>query len=63
MVEYGGVVRQTGGGTSNPMGGGGDLLDIVSDTVGRIAALPPEVLLVIGAVIVLGGLLVLRRGL
>jgi hypothetical protein len=65
MVEYEQTIgRGPAGGGS---GGGGGSLDVAgeltaafSDVVDRVAALPPEMLLVLG-VILLGGLLFLRR--
>ncbi|CAN5851441.1 hypothetical protein BH23CHL8_BH23CHL8_10510 [soil metagenome] len=62
MGEYGGVVGQ---GSSAGGGGFGDVGKAVtgslSDVITRIAALPPEILLVAVAAILIGGLLVLRR--
>jgi hypothetical protein len=65
MVEYGETIgRGPAGGTGSGGGGsvdvGGELTAALSDVVDRVAGLPPEVLLVLG-VILLGGLLVLRR--
>ena len=63
MGEYGGVLRSTGGGTRNPVGDGNDLVDAFKDVVDRVLGLPPEVLIVIAAVVIIGGFLVMRRGL
>lgn len=59
MVEYGGVVRQgsgVGGGT-----GSFDVMGWLSDLVDRIAALPPEVLLLVAATVVVSGFVMFRR--
>jgi hypothetical protein len=61
MVEYSGAVRQTAGATGNPMGGNGDLVDFFKDLVDRVTALPPEYLLIIAAVFIVGGFLMSRR--
>ncbi len=67
MVEYGhgvGQVSGAGGGGGGQRGGSGDVgaqaVELVTDTVDRIAALPPEMLLVL-AVVILAGLVVLKR--
>jgi hypothetical protein len=69
MIEYGhgvGGATGQGGGGAGGGGGGGSMdfgagaVDFVSDAVDRVAALPPEGLLLLG-VIVLGGLIVLKR--
>lgn len=60
MGEYGRVVSQ-GSGTGGGLGGGGDVTDIVSDIVARVAAQPPEILLAILAIVIVGGWLILRR--
>jgi hypothetical protein len=65
MVEYGNGVGQVAGGSGGKVGtGGGDLgaqfVNFVTDSVDRISALPPETLLLI-AVVVIVGLVVLRR--
>lgn len=66
MVEYGHGVGQVSGagGGGGQRGGSGDVgaqaVELVSDTVDRIAALPPEMLLVL-AVVILAGLVVLKR--
>jgi hypothetical protein len=64
MAEYGQTIGQgpagaTGGGAGS-MDVTGELSAALSDVVDRVASLPPEMLLVLG-VILLGGLLVLRR--
>lgn len=65
MVEYGNGVGQVAGGSGGKVGnGGGDLggqfVNFVTDSVDRISALPPETLLLI-AVVAIVGLVVLRR--
>jgi hypothetical protein len=65
MVEYGHAVGQGSGATGSGGGGGSvdvgaDIAGFVSDAVGRISALPPEMLLLIAAAI-LAGLFILRR--
>ena len=65
MVEYGGIVRE-GGGAGGGRGGpgfdvGGNVMDFFSDLVERIAALPPEVLLVAVAAVLIGGLVISLR--
>lgn len=60
MGEYGRVVSQ-GSATGGGLGGGGDVTDIVSDIVARVAAQPPEILLAILAIVIVGGWLILRR--
>ncbi len=65
VVDYGNTVGQgaghAGGGVGN---GGGDagaqVVDTLSSVVDRVAALPPEMLVIL-AVFVLAGLLVLKR--
>jgi hypothetical protein len=59
MGEYGRVVSQ-GSGTGGGLGGG-DVTDIVSDIVARVAAQPPEILLAVVAIVLVGGWLLLRR--
>lgn len=66
MVEYGngvGQVSGVGGGGGQP-GGSGDVgaqaFELVTNTVDRIAALPPEMLVLL-AVVILAGLVVLKR--
>lgn len=63
MGEYGRIVG--GGGGSGRGGGSGDLtVDVmatVQDIIDQIAALPPEMLIVIVAAVMIGGMLVLRR--
>jgi hypothetical protein len=66
MVEYGqGVGQGTGLGGTNPGTSGTQDLGagvgaFISDTVDTVSALPPEMLVVI-AVVILVGLIVLRR--
>jgi hypothetical protein len=60
MGEYGRVVSQ-GSGTGGGLDRGGDVTEIVTDIVARIAAQPPEILLAIAAIIIVGGWLILRR--
>ena len=71
MVEYGhGVGEVSGragsGGSGGGLGGGAPddvgaaAMDAVTRTVDKIAALPPEMLL-LGAILILAGLVVLRR--
>jgi hypothetical protein len=69
MIEYGhgvgGATGQGGGGGAGGAGGGpadigAGAVDFVGDAVNRVAALPPEGLLLL-AIIVLGGLIVLKR--
>ena len=71
MVEYGNAVDQGsraagGGGGSSVGGGGADLgagaVNFVNDTVHNVRALPPEMLLLL-AVVILGGLYFLKRAL
>jgi hypothetical protein len=59
MVEYGGVVSQSTGAGAGASGGG-SLLDFAGDLVNRFTSLPPEVMLVAAAMIIVGAL-VLRR--
>lgn len=63
VVEYGGAVRQGsgaagGGGSLDP---GNAIMDAFSDLAGLVTAAPPEVLLVLLAIVLVGGLFVLRR--
>lgn len=63
MGEYGRIV---GGSSGSGRGGGGgdltvDIMATVQDILDQIAAQPPELLVAILAVVVVGGLLVLRR--
>jgi hypothetical protein len=65
MVEYGNGVGQVAGGSGGKLGhGGGDLggqvVNFVTDSVHKISALPPETLLLI-AVVAIVGLIFLRR--
>ena len=63
MGEYGRTVGQstgTAGGGGGSFDVGRELTGVLSDLADRIAALPPEVLLVIGLV-VLGGLVMTLR--
>jgi hypothetical protein len=64
MVEYGGAVRQSG----DMVGGGGGSFDAVdqvmgalSDLADRVASLPPEMILLIAAILFIGGLIFFRR--
>jgi hypothetical protein len=67
VVEYGGVTRNSGGAGGGGGGGGGfgdvgsAVMDTLSDLTGRVLALPPEMLLVLVAGVLIGGLLVFRR--
>jgi hypothetical protein len=65
VVEYGNGVGQVAGGSGGgPGGGGGDLggqlVDFVTNSVDRISALPPETLLLI-VVVAIVGVFVLKR--
>ena len=68
MVEYGqvGEVAGQAGGGAGGLGGGGPsdvgaaAMDALTGTVDKIGALPPEMLL-LGAILILAGLVVLRR--
>jgi hypothetical protein len=65
MVEYGNGVGQVAGGSGGRVGsGGGDVgaqfVNFVTDSVHRISTLPPETLLLI-VVIAIVGLFVLKR--
>jgi len=65
MVEYGQTVGQGSGAGGSGGGGvsvdvGADIAAAASDAVARVAALPPQTLLVIAAVIVTG-LVLLRK--
>ncbi len=65
MVEYGqGIGQVSGQGGSGGQGGGGDVgaaaADFVSGAVDRVAALPPEGLLLL-ALAILAGLFLLKR--
>ncbi len=65
MVEYGqGIGQVSGQGGSGGQGGGGDMgaaaADFVSSAVDRVAALPPEGLLLL-ALAILAGLFILKR--
>jgi hypothetical protein len=65
MVEYGNGVGQVAGGSGGKLGnGGGDLgaqvVNFVTDSVHQISALPPQTLLLIVVVAVVG-LFVLKR--
>jgi hypothetical protein len=59
MGEYGRVVSQGGGGGGG--GAGGDLVGFVSGIVDRVLAQPPEILVAVAAILIVGGWLVLRR--
>ena len=65
MVEYGNGVGQVAGGSGGKVGnGGGDLggqfVNFVTDSVHKISALPPETLLLI-VIVAIVGLIVLKR--
>ena len=67
MVEYGNAVDQGSKAAGQGSGGGGGSTDVgagamsfVSDSVDQVAALPPEMLLLL-AVVILAGLFVLKR--
>jgi hypothetical protein len=67
MVEYGNGVSQVSGQAGGGGGGGGQTVDVgasvfhsIGHTVDQIAALPPHIL-IIGAVVILFGLLFLKR--
>jgi hypothetical protein len=63
MVEYGGAVRQSG----DTVGGGGSfdfgsqITDAFGDLVDRIATLPPEMLVLIAAIMMVGGFVFFYR--
>ena len=64
MVEYGGAVRQSG----DTVGGGGSFdssarsaMDAFGDLVDRIATLPPEMLVLIAAIMMVGGFVFFYR--
>jgi hypothetical protein len=65
MGEYGRVVGETSGATGGGGGGsrdfGGDIMSAVSDAVDQVIALPPEMLLLAIAIIVVGGLFITFR--
>jgi hypothetical protein len=64
MAEYGRIVGQ-GTGVGGRSGGSGDLtgqiMAAVGDIVERIASQPPEILLGVAAVVIIGGWLLMRR--
>lgn len=65
MVEYGNAGRvaneATGGGGGSGVGGmGGSPMDLITDAVDRVASLPPEQLILLAAV-ALVGLFIFRR--
>jgi hypothetical protein len=65
MVEYGNGVGQVAGGSGGKLGGGGgdlggQFVNFVTDSVHTISALPPETLLLI-AIVAIVGLFVLKR--
>jgi hypothetical protein len=69
MVEYGQGVGEVGGRVGGSGGGGGSGTDVgaglasmISESVDRVAALPPETLVLL-LVLVLAGLMILRRAL
>lgn len=65
MFEYGGVTRQGGGGGGGGGSGsfdvGGAVMDTVTDLFERVAALPPEMLVLVVAAMMIGGLVLQRR--
>ncbi len=66
MVEYGNAAGQVSGHAGGGVGGGGPTdvgaaaVNALADTFDKIAALPPEMLL-IGTILILAGLFVLKR--
>lgn len=64
MVEYGnGVGQSTGaGGGGQPIDAGAAIGQMVTDTVHTVAALPPSTLL-LGFIVLVVGLMILRRAL
>jgi hypothetical protein len=63
VVEYGGTINQGAGAV-----GGSGSFDVTSDVMGafgdlfdRIASLPPEILVLIAGIMLLGGLVFSRR--
>jgi hypothetical protein len=66
MVEYGHGVGEVGGRAGGGGGSGTDvgagLANMITDSVDRVAALPPETLVLL-LVLVLAGLVILRRAL
>lgn len=65
MIEYGHGVGQGTGATGGRSGGGstdlgGEAVNALADVVDRVAALPPEMLVVL-LLVVLAGLFVLKR--
>jgi hypothetical protein len=64
MAEYGRIVGQ-GTGMGGRSGGSGDLtgqiMSAVGDIVDQIASQPPEILLGVAAVMIIGGWLLMRR--
>lgn len=64
MGEYGRIVGEGSGRGGRGGGPGdvtGDIMAAVQDAIDQVAALPPEVLLVLVAAIAVGGMLLLRR--
>ena len=66
MFEYGGVTRQGSGGSGSGGGGGsfdvgGAVMDTITDLFDRAAALPPEILVLFVAALMIGGLVLQRR--
>ena len=66
MAEYGAVVSQNSGAVTSGAGSrsfdlGREAMGVVSDLVDRIASLPPEVLVVMAAIVLVGGFMMTRR--
>lgn len=66
MVEYGGVVSQgtgavAGSSSSRSWDLGRDVMGVFSDLVDQIAALPPEGVVIVAAIVMLGGFVLTRR--
>jgi hypothetical protein len=64
MVEYGGAVRQGGdlaGGGGGSFDAVGQVMDVLSDLVDRVVTLPPEMLVLVAAIMMVGGLIFFRR--
>ena len=64
MAEYGRIVGE-GTGVGGRSGGSGDvtsqIMAAVGDIVDKIASQPPEILLGVAAVMIIGGWLLMRR--